>query len=779
MYEQDTEQSLVAQSTKFEEDKKYEYALPVDRELLWRFPDNQEYKIRLSNHLLRAADEFPKEEVGRVMAYLNEAIELNPEGGDAYNNRGTCWADQGIYGNAVADYLMAIDKKADDPDFYENLGDAYNALKQYKEAIPCYSKSILLYETAGGISPKDLANIYHARGDCRYAIKDFKGAVADYSKEIEMNEQISPEIKKDYAYVYNDRGLAWYAQYRYEEAIDNYQDAAAADGESGFCHHNLYLAYIKTGQYDLAYDHLKQAKALYLTMLELALKSASDDDALQYYGLLAELHLYSYIDSDILKVESFLDEGLLRSPDDWDLHITAARYFTNKKYLVCQNNASRDRLASLEDQVLTLQNDCLRKASRHYQAVCDLYTVNEAYARDRDKVAEMAGLHLLFERTGEAAKGYDLALALDPRHVTSLVGKGVILAGQKKFEESIVQFQQAALSDPDDMNTQTNIAEARFRSGQYTEAERIYRRILALAVHNQDAVIGLGELFKTMGDQAKEKNNKTDAEDYYKMAEDWYSKALEWQVSFDAKKVIPSRRLSLNDIASIKYSLAYIGVTLYELTATAASQDRGLLKTARSFFAGICKGTDEYYKARASIRKIDKALGAGGLLTTKAGAWVVISLAMALLAGAQYLFYFPGQHEVKEYSITSGDLKHWIRTGKLEGLYTAVSKIADTSFVSETALDKYFHALLGSRDSVVLPDITSIATAKVLEVPNKERVLTEASYIAISFGCLAFIIAGFFMGQISKLKVAGLELEKNVIDQINTNLQSLGISPAD
>src|ERR1700759_1363492 len=110
------------------------------------------------------------------------------------------------------------------------------------------------------------------------------------------------------------------------------------------------------------------------------------------------------------------------------------------------------------------------------------------------------------------------------------------------------------------------MAGAYFRSGPYTEGEKIYKKILALAGHNQDAIIGLGELFKTMGDQARDKNNKTDAEDYYKWAEEWYGKAVEWQVPFNAQKVIPSKRLSLNDLASIQYSLAYIHCCLYELT---------------------------------------------------------------------------------------------------------------------------------------------------------------------------------------------------------------------
>lgn len=736
MDQQPDEKTLVELAARLAKDKNYEDALIIDWLLVNDYPDNPVYKTHFACHLSWAGNAYDDNEA-LALAYYEEAITIDPKYPQAYNNRGAVWNNQKDYVRAVQSYSQAIALKDDDPDFYKN------------------------------------------RGDSLYELKDYSGAERDYTTAIELNEKASPGSKKEFANIFNDRGLARMGRYKYREAIGDYLEALSADGGYVYAHHNLYLAYSKIGCYADAYTHLEQARDGYEQLVESAEKAAaggdSGGDLVLYYQYLAELCLYSYTDDAMIRIEPYIQKGLQRLPDSWDLNVTAIKYYTAKKYLVCEDDASRDKLSIREDKVLVRQNECLRLAGRHYKVLCDIFAANALYQADRDKMAELAGIHLLFDESETAEKLYEQALVIQKDHVSSLVGKGVALAGRKKYDESIICFRKAALLDMDDLNIQSNLAEAYFRSGCYTEAEKIYKKILALAGHNEDATIGLGELFKTMGDQAREKNKKTDAEDYYKWAEEWYGKAIEWQAPFKDKTVIPSKRLSLNDLASIQYSTAYIHCCLYELTATTTFQDRGLLRTARSSFRNICKGTDDYYKARASIRKIDKALETNALLTTRAGAWSVIGLAILLLLAAQFAFFFRGQHTTDDWFISSAALKAWTHANKTQALYPLLSKMADTPFSSPMAIGRYLHTILGEKDSLNLPDITAIATA-VQRSSESPRLLSEASYIAISFGCLIFIIAGFFMGQISKLKVAGLELEKNVIDQINTNLPSLGIS---
>src|SRR5262249_29871488 len=149
--------------------------------------------------------------------------------------------------------------------------------------------------------------------------------------------------------------------------------------------------------------------------------------------------------------------------------------------------------------------------------------------------------------------------------------------------------------------------------------------------NNQDALIGLGELNKTLGDIAKGKNNKVDVEDYYEIAEKYFNRALQLQNSFSPGNP-PSRRLDRNEISSIYYSLGYIKCSLYETTASITSNDKQLLTTAKTYFQKIDIGTDGYSNGKAALRKIEKSLEKYALFAPKKnGRWVSLLAAIILI----------------------------------------------------------------------------------------------------------------------------------------------------
>ncbi len=53
--------------------------------------------------------------------------------------------------------------------------------------------------------------------------------------------------------------------------------------------------------------------------------------------------------------------------------------------------------------------------------------------------------------------------------------------------------------------------------------------------------------------------------------------------------------------------------------------------------------------------------------------------------------------------------------------------------------------------------------------------INAAAYISLTFGTLVFMVVGFYLPQILKLKIAGIELEKSPVTQVTTT-RSLGIS---
>ena len=56
---------------------------------------------------------------------FSDAIELNPNDAEAYNNRGVAYSNKGDYDRAIADYTKAIELNPDYVEAYSNRGGAY------------------------------------------------------------------------------------------------------------------------------------------------------------------------------------------------------------------------------------------------------------------------------------------------------------------------------------------------------------------------------------------------------------------------------------------------------------------------------------------------------------------------------------------------------------------------------------------------------------------------------------------------------------------------------
>ena len=173
----------------------------------------------------------------------NKAIELDPEEALAYNNRGTRYADLKQYEKAIEDYNKAIEL---DPEYalaYYNRGNRYADLKQYEKAIEDYNKAIEL-------DPEE-ALAYNNRGN-RYAdLKQYEKAIEDYNKAIELD----PE----YALAYNNRGNRYADLKQYEKAIEDYNKAIELDPEEVLAYNNRGNTYAGLKHYEKAIEDFNKA----------------------------------------------------------------------------------------------------------------------------------------------------------------------------------------------------------------------------------------------------------------------------------------------------------------------------------------------------------------------------------------------------------------------------------------------------------------------------------------------------------------------------------------
>ena len=79
----------------------------------------------------------------------NEAIQLNPDMAEAYNNRGVARNDLGEYEAALVDLNEAIQLKPDQAEAYNNRGVTKKALGRLDEAREDYQKALALAQESG------------------------------------------------------------------------------------------------------------------------------------------------------------------------------------------------------------------------------------------------------------------------------------------------------------------------------------------------------------------------------------------------------------------------------------------------------------------------------------------------------------------------------------------------------------------------------------------------------------------------------------------------------
>lgn len=172
----------------------------------------------------------------KAIEVLSKVIQLDPVNADAYNDRGNAYADLKQYKRAIEDYTQAVKLNPAFASAFYNMGKIHDDLQQFQLAITNYNQAIIIDQT--------FTKAYINRGITYAYIKKYRLAIDDYTKAIKLN----PASAKAY---YN-RGNTYVDLKQYQLAISDYTQAIHYDPNLDAAYNNRGAVYVKLKQYQQA-----------------------------------------------------------------------------------------------------------------------------------------------------------------------------------------------------------------------------------------------------------------------------------------------------------------------------------------------------------------------------------------------------------------------------------------------------------------------------------------------------------------------------------------------
>jgi tetratricopeptide (TPR) repeat protein len=183
---------------------------------------------------------------GEAIDNLSEAIQINPEMGEAFFRRGICFHKIGEDRLAISDFKQAATINLGDSRArlwegftYTKMGDYYDAIRAYGQAINESDRYTPGYVNRG--------LVYMLLGEHDKAVADFDEAI---------------RLEPTNAEHYFKRGTALAKQAKHEEAADSFANAIYFDGQHVAAHRHMADSMTALGKSELANQYRSKADSL-------------------------------------------------------------------------------------------------------------------------------------------------------------------------------------------------------------------------------------------------------------------------------------------------------------------------------------------------------------------------------------------------------------------------------------------------------------------------------------------------------------------------------------
>jgi tetratricopeptide (TPR) repeat protein len=176
-----------------------------------------------------------------AISYLTNAMAMDPNYSEYYNDRGNLYFKLGRFQDALQDYLKAIELSPPYWEVWSNLGQCYRHLSKITEALNAFS-------TAIDLDPNQFSALL-ARAEVFEMLEQPDAALADYNAALAM-EANQPLALANRAILHYDAGC-------YEEALADLERAIALSPETADLYQNRAVALSSLGRFQEAARDLK------------------------------------------------------------------------------------------------------------------------------------------------------------------------------------------------------------------------------------------------------------------------------------------------------------------------------------------------------------------------------------------------------------------------------------------------------------------------------------------------------------------------------------------
>lgn len=405
----------------------------------------------------RGLDRFKQEKFEDALAAFKEAEAKEPKDAIIQSWLGFVSFRLGKQDDAIRYLKASLELVPNNPDTYNNLGNAYLAKNDVERAVEAYQKTVDLVKS----KPGSHADPYYNLGNALVKKGDLENALAAFL-EAEKQDPNDPLIQNNLGFVYERKHTLNADANPIAPAVEHYRKAAEKQPNNAIFQRNLGLAARKQPG--------GSAEALR------ALKKAIQLDPKDYSSHLALAEDYQ----NAKQIDAAAEEYRLAAA------LKPAEFVPHYNLGLLLARQARDAAG-------------FARKSKYDLAIVQLQQATKLRPTDHRALSALGWVNFNAGNLQEAANWYQKAVQTEPTLQAAHANLGLVMDRLKQPERAIKHWRDAVKLDPADVATRSLLASAYLGKEQWVDAVTEYREIVKLDPKDAKSYNNLGYALEKLG----------------------------------------------------------------------------------------------------------------------------------------------------------------------------------------------------------------------------------------------------------------------------------------